>query len=526
MDEAMKIPTGVPDDDTDEEASPPGATPPSPSPTASRAVTADDRRLRQAVVVIHGIGEQRPMDTLRGFANAVLSDNPAADPKYRSKPDAMSELLETRCLQAPGSRQRPLTDFYEYYWAHHMKDARYAQVAAWLKNLMFRSPAAIPPALGAIYYISWLLLLLGGGLLLWEVAAEFARAGDTASASIKDRWPLAAGLGVFVVQWLGAKFILGYVADAARYLSPTPDNIEARNKIRSEGVKLLRTLHQSGKYSRIVIVGHSLGSVIGYDILRSLWTELRKPALPYPCKQEILAQFEARAKAIDPAKGETLEAFRQWQHKLWQEFRVVGVPWLVTDFITLGSPLAHGQLLMADNPDDFARKKLEYEYPTCPPGFGEPIAYNQKYVLARPGQREPCSVFIAHHGAAFACTRWTNLYFPYRRLIRGDVVGGPLGPVFGNGIRDIPVTPSGGGWLAGSLAAHTFYWSGAWQAGKTPRKEAKPAVNALIGCLGLDFKQGTGAQARPGAFALLELLHKKPKTTPPGNDNPAPCKEP
>ena len=34
------------------------------------------------------------------------------------------------------------------------------------------------------------------------------------------------------------------------------------------------------------------------------------------------------------------------------------------------------------------------------------------------------------------------------------------------------------------------------------------------------------AQARPGAFALLELLHKKPKTTPPGNDNPVPCKEP
>ena len=107
----MKIPTGLPDGDADAGASPPGATPSFPPPAASQAVTADDRRLRQAVVVIHGIGEQRPMDTLRGFANAVLSDNPAADPKYRSKPDAMSELLETRCLQAPGTRQRPLTDF-------------------------------------------------------------------------------------------------------------------------------------------------------------------------------------------------------------------------------------------------------------------------------------------------------------------------------------------------------------------------------------------------------------------------------
>jgi hypothetical protein len=28
--------------------------------------------MRQAVVVIHGIGEQRPMDTVRGFVKAVV----------------------------------------------------------------------------------------------------------------------------------------------------------------------------------------------------------------------------------------------------------------------------------------------------------------------------------------------------------------------------------------------------------------------------------------------------------------------
>ena len=33
--------------------------------------------MKQAVVVIHGIGEQRPMDTLRGFVEAMIpTDTP------------------------------------------------------------------------------------------------------------------------------------------------------------------------------------------------------------------------------------------------------------------------------------------------------------------------------------------------------------------------------------------------------------------------------------------------------------------
>jgi len=55
----------------------------------------------------------------------------------------------------------------------------------------------------------------------------------------------------------------------------------------------------------------------------------------------------------------------------------------------------------------------------------------------------------------FGVTRWTNLYFPVRRILWGDIIGGPLQPSFGRGIRDIPVeTKERGGFLA-----HTLYWS-------------------------------------------------------------------
>ena len=61
--------------------------------------------VKQAVVVIHGIGEQRPMDTLRAFADAVLPDVEPGKEKFWSKPDKLSDLFELRVLQST-SRDR------------------------------------------------------------------------------------------------------------------------------------------------------------------------------------------------------------------------------------------------------------------------------------------------------------------------------------------------------------------------------------------------------------------------------------
>lgn len=42
---------------------------------------------RQAVVIIHGIGKQRPMDTLRGFVSGVLTAAGGTTRKTFNKPD-------------------------------------------------------------------------------------------------------------------------------------------------------------------------------------------------------------------------------------------------------------------------------------------------------------------------------------------------------------------------------------------------------------------------------------------------------
>src|SRR5436190_184729 len=118
--------------------------------------------LRQAVVVIHGIGEQRPMTTLRAFVSHVLPAAGAANTRVFVKPDSMSRSLELRRIAAEGSRRRPATDFFEYYWAHHMEGTKLRHLWPWLRGILFRSPLNVPRSLRGLWFASWVLLAGGG----------------------------------------------------------------------------------------------------------------------------------------------------------------------------------------------------------------------------------------------------------------------------------------------------------------------------------------------------------------------------
>ena len=65
--------------------------------------------------------------------------------------------------------------------------------------------------------------------------------------------------------------VLRVVGDAARYLDCSPENVAERQEVINEGVTLLTGLHRDPQIDRIVVVGHSLGSVISYDILKRFW---------------------------------------------------------------------------------------------------------------------------------------------------------------------------------------------------------------------------------------------------------------
>lgn len=452
--------------------------------------------MRQAVVLIHGIGEQKPMDTLRAFVGGVLGETDDAGKqgeRYWSKPDRISELFELRRLDSTG---RGKTHFYEYYWAYNVEGTKLSHLGEWLVDLLFRKPRDIPQSMRTIWGLSWLITIL--------VAAMIVVGGITGVASwIRSQppfsiwWALAVG-GLVLVQY----FLVQFVGDAARYLSPHPRNIALRQKIRAEGIQLLRRLHRSGEYDRIIIVGHSLGSVIGYDIITRLWHEChskmdpdkpatrRRLAAGEPIQPIIRDEIPRTGEALSANSGdEALRKFISSQHRGFLEQRALDNPWLISDFVTLGIPLAHGMLLLARSKEEFEARKRQRELPTCPPVLDKKGYCYPSPVIYEIGDKK-LTPLVLHHAAPFAVTQWKNIYFPAHLGLLGDIVGGPLRPVFGNGVMDIAVTSRRWGGLAKyTLRAHTLYWKKepSDATGKIDKEGPPAALDALRKALSLNY---------------------------------------
>lgn len=391
------------------------------------------------------------MQTLRSFAQRVLGGGSHA---YFSKPDRLSESYELRRLQVFPSGKRPATDFYELYWAHLLRGNKARHLVEWLRTLLFRRPSVVPQGLRPVWWLTWLLVVATG--LLWLIYGSLSQALG-----------LAAGTTAVLALLQGA--ILHRIGDAARYLDAHPDNVASRHAIRQTGVEVVRRMHECGEYDRIVLVGHSLGSVIAYDLISYLWQEyghLTDDPQSWPPGMRVL-KGKAQPALVSVGKLGTQLAgpsgveesmvrdFQIRQRECWRELRAAGNPWLITDLITLGSPLAHAAMLLARDESELRERIGDRELPTCPPARSGKGIYSYKgatYQVEGQNRR----VRVPHHAAAFVCTRWTNIYYPLRAGFLGDLAGGPIAPTLGPGIYDRPVTGSKiGSW---PLVPHVRYW--------------------------------------------------------------------
>ena len=142
----------------------------------------------------------------------------------------------------------PMTDVYELYWSHVIRDTTLTQVTSWVRQLMLRRgiPKPLQPALGLLWLLVFAVLVGLVAPFVWDLP-----------------WWLSAGsLLVFAAGLLwrlfGRPVTVNVVGDAARYLSPEPGNVAHRQAIREAGVDLLERLHDGGDHDRIVLLGHSL----------------------------------------------------------------------------------------------------------------------------------------------------------------------------------------------------------------------------------------------------------------------------
>lgn len=101
----------------------------------------DDESKPTAVLVVHGIGQQMPMDTLRSLVTTVFGKRPdGSDRKITSKVDRESSFLDLRRLVLPADEGRGRVDFFEVYWAPILSGGSAAAVISWTVKMLLRRP--------------------------------------------------------------------------------------------------------------------------------------------------------------------------------------------------------------------------------------------------------------------------------------------------------------------------------------------------------------------------------------------------
>ncbi|MEO7221931.1 MAG: hypothetical protein ABIY37_05610 [Devosia sp.] len=531
---------------------------------------AKGRQSKTAVVVIHGIGEQRPLGTIKEFVETVYRRDRSLATRALGEiglldvpivPDSSTGSAELRRLTTLADGPPKRTDFFELYWADIMDGTPVDMVTGWIQTLLLRSPWRLPNA-KKVQRAWWILVgivavIAAAGYITiypdwieaWALSQwigrwvnrllPFAGALSVAAAVALVLWrwgrakrkmsevkllepaillvvglvllllpaPIAgslrfwAGAATAGFTWALTAIITPYAGDVVRYVRATPSTVERRRQVRERGMALLEVLHKKrldGEticedftqaetsnpplYDRIVIVGHSLGTIIAYDLVQLFWekhgpTHHQAWKVGAPGVQEALAEADAHVKAAwgKERLGFSPDAFRMTQDKLYTVLHDAPPRWRISDLITLGSPLTHAEFLLADSENEVQQAFVERRFATCPPR-PDPMRDGSMLFPAR-GQEE--DVLFPHFAAQFAAVRWTNIYDEDENPLLGDLISGSLTGSYGPGIAQHAVSierPNKQGWRR-RVFTHTRYWT--WHESYEP-SEASVAAAAKL----------------------------------------------
>ncbi len=241
-----------------------------------------------AILVIHGIGEQNPFDTLDDFSRGVIK-------KYSEQGYAVeaSHLCATRhsggedwvehyiSLGLTRGGVRRQVDLHEFYWAYMTEERiSLAEVMEWMNKTIDKAIGAssLPKKLQDKYHEHGGMCFTGIALPI-KVLIWFFSLFDFLPTSWQ---PMLKK----VRDWFGTHFqdyIVGYLGDVAIYTATDEKSryYRIRQDILASGQALLEAILKEERCDRVVIAGHSLGSAIAYDMLNRLNIRANlDPALP------------------------------------------------------------------------------------------------------------------------------------------------------------------------------------------------------------------------------------------------------
>lgn len=240
-------------------------------------------RQKIAILVIHGIGEQEPFETLDAFAKPFIQLYQHKEVALRKRHELkkMSDWVESCVFSSANNPSTPEIDIYEYYWAHvPQREITFPEVVAWIKqvargaesfygnrkeqiktvsknNELFRAD-------GEFQGFKYLVKLIGAGNKFWFILSF-----------ILKRWAFSKIVTDYFMRKVSQPMV-DLMGDVAVYCSMDKKSrySEVRRKILSGAVEKTRALVKNDEYNEVLLVGHSLGSVIAYDTLDRLNREM------------------------------------------------------------------------------------------------------------------------------------------------------------------------------------------------------------------------------------------------------------
>jgi hypothetical protein len=147
---------------------------------------------------------------------------------------------------------------------------------------------------------------------------------------------------------------------------------------------------------------------------------------------------------------------------------------VISDFVTLGSPIAHSAFLTHDDGDAVEMALAERMLSASPPRPDDPN--NSMFYASDEPDPWP------HHAAVFSAVRWTNIFDHAGFPVFGDVVSGEIDKgQFGPGVRNEKVEIRRGKLpLWSRRFTHTEYWrltNGSWREPDEHVRKLREALN-------------------------------------------------
>jgi len=229
-----------------------------------------------AILVIHGIGQQDPYHTLDRFTRTLVEALQETRPApykltHHRLPyqDAVDDYIKINQLNDPETE----IDVHEYYWA-------------------FETERMI--SMGDIF--QWLQQASDGAQRFYEENEQFSREyeGFQQDGQFRQRWYLkyaggllrvllgaASAVHLVLPRWLDSLFrnllpkatrhFIEYAGDVAAYTSTSRRSklYKVRQNILKGAVSKIEMLLGCG-HDKIVVIGHSLGSVVAYEALNEI----------------------------------------------------------------------------------------------------------------------------------------------------------------------------------------------------------------------------------------------------------------